>query len=69
MCGRTCGHHRAPCFHDEYLSAKLDPVSPKFLAATEYSYTPSLLEERQRQSLIQHILAAKLEQGYLKQLA
>lgn len=72
MCGHSAcmyGDHRAPCFHDDCLSARLFLVSPKFLATTEYSYTPSICEERQRQGLILRTLAAKLKRGSLNQLS
>ncbi|KAI1500052.1 hypothetical protein F5X99DRAFT_430004 [Biscogniauxia marginata] len=50
------------CFHSGCYTFRLFPVSPDFLAATEYSFQPPICEERRRRDLIQQNLVERLKQ-------
>jgi hypothetical protein len=69
-CRRDCGFRgvQSSCFHGECYSFRLYTVSPKFLATTEYSFRPSILEERRRRDVILHILTKRLRVSWTKGL-
>ncbi|KAH0427535.1 hypothetical protein CcaCcLH18_09600 [Colletotrichum camelliae] len=61
---KKCGRREEPtvCYHVDCYQLRLYSITPTFLTATEYSFTPSPDEERRRSEYIRQILACKLEQ-------
>lgn len=48
------------CFHQQCYQFRVYKVTPSFLAATQYAFTPSTNEQRHRTRYIQQALARKL---------
>ncbi|KAK2773500.1 hypothetical protein CKAH01_13540 [Colletotrichum kahawae] len=61
---KKCGRREEPtvCYHVDCYQLRLYSITPTFLTATEYAFTPSPDEERRRSEYIRQILACKLEQ-------
>ena len=71
MCCRSiCGYRGRPtaCFHNKCHDFRLYAVSPKFLAATNYSFQPTILEQRRRRDRMLQILAQRLKATWTKLL-
>ncbi len=60
--GQQCrmGDFYAPLFHDRCFAFKLSPITPSFLAYTDYHYQPSSCEDRRRSNRIRRLLMPKL---------
>jgi hypothetical protein len=69
-CRKTCRsrEREVPCYHSECYNFRLYTISPKFLATTEYSFQPTMLEERRRRDRILHILTGRLGVSWTKGL-
>ncbi|TAQ88178.1 hypothetical protein B7494_g3492 [Chlorociboria aeruginascens] len=69
-CRRECGFRclKSACFHSECYSFRLYTVSPKFLATTEHSFRPPILEEQRRKHRMLRILTKRLSVSWTKGL-
>ncbi|CRK19048.1 hypothetical protein BN1708_012501 [Verticillium longisporum] len=69
-CTSSCirRYRRAHCYHAGCHSFNLFPISPTFLAATKYDFSPPISSERRRQGRIKHLLARKLKVGLMRRI-